>query len=86
MSMHKPPHPGEFITGVYLKPHGISGRELAKKLVVAPSTLCRILNGNSRVTPQMALRLSKSIGRSSESWLAMQHAHDHFSTNARSIK
>ncbi len=76
MAMHLPPHPGEFITEVYLEPHGISGRELAHKLDVAPSTLSRILKGSSRVTPEMALRLSKAIGRSPESWLAMQDAHD----------
>ena len=76
MSMHNPPHPGEFITDIYLEPNGISGRELALKLDVAPSTLSRILKGSSRVTPEMALRLSKAIGRSPESWLAMQDAHD----------
>lgn len=76
MTMHNPPHPGDFITEVYLDPHGISGRELAEKLDVAPSTLSRVLKGSSRVTPEMALRLSKAIGRSPESWLAMQDAHD----------
>jgi addiction module HigA family antidote len=76
MAMHNPPHPGEFITDVYLEPNGISGRELASKLDVAASTLSRILKGSSRVTPEMALRLSKAIGRSPESWLAMQDAHD----------
>lgn len=76
MPMHNPPHPGEFITEIYLEPYGISGRELADKLNVAPSTLSRVLNGSSRVTPEMALRLSKAIGRSAESWLAMQDAHD----------
>lgn len=76
MAMFNPPHPGEFITEVYLEPHGISGRELAEKLDVAASTLSRILKGTSRVTPEMALRLSKAIGRSPESWLAMQDAHD----------
>lgn len=76
MAMHNPPHPGEFITEVYLQPHGISGRELAQRLDVAASTLSRILKGSSRVTPGMALRLSKAIGRSPESWLAMQDAHD----------
>jgi addiction module HigA family antidote len=76
MSMHNPPHPGEFIMGVYLEPNDISGRELAEKLGVAPSTLSRVLNGSSRVTPEMALRLSKAIGRSPESWLAMQDMHD----------
>jgi addiction module HigA family antidote len=76
MAMYNPPHPGEFITEVYLEPNGISGRELAEKLDVAASTLSRILKGTSRVTPEMALRLSKAIGRSPESWLAMQYAHD----------
>lgn len=76
MAMHNPPHPGEFITQVYLEPNGISGRELAEKLDVAASTLSRILKGTSRVTPEMALRLSKAVGRSPESWLAMQDTHD----------
>lgn len=76
MTMHNPPHPGEFITGIYLEPHGISGRELAATLDVAASTLSRVLNGSSRITPEMALRLSKAIGRSPESWLAMQDNHD----------
>ena len=76
MAMYNPPHPGEFITDIYLEPNGISGRELAEKLDVAASTLSRILKGSSRVTPEMALRLSKAIGRSPESWLAMQDAHD----------
>ena len=74
--MHNPPHPGEFIADVYLEPFGLSGRELAKKLDVAPSTLSRVLSGASRVTPEMALRLSTALGRSAESWLAMQDAHD----------
>ena len=72
MTMYNPPHPGEFITAVYLEPYGVSGRELAYRLDVAPSTLSRILKGQSRVTPDMALRLSKVLGRSPESWLAMQ--------------
>lgn len=76
MAMYNPPHPGEFITDIYLEPNGISGRELAAKLDVAASTLSRILKGSSRITPEMALRLSKAIGRSPESWLAMQDSHD----------
>jgi addiction module HigA family antidote len=76
MTMHNPPHPGEFIIAIYLEPHGVSGRELAYRLDVAPSTLNRILKGHSRVTPDMALRLSKALGRSPESWLAMQDGHD----------
>ena len=76
MAMHNPPHPGEFITAVYLEPNAISGRELAAKLDVAPSTLSRILKGLSGISPEMALRLAKALGRSPESWLALQYNHD----------
>jgi antitoxin HigA-1 len=83
MAMHNPPHPGEFITSVYLEPNGISGRELSAKLGVSASTLNRILTGKSGVTPEMALRLSKCLGRSPESWLAMQHGHDLWNAKKR---
>ena len=76
MVMHNPPHPGEFITSVYIEPNSLSGRELAAKLGVAASTLNRILTGASGISPEMALRLSKAIGRSPESWLAMQYNYD----------
>jgi addiction module HigA family antidote len=76
MAMQNPPHPGEFIAQIYLEPNGVSGRELAARLDVSPSTLNRILTGAGSVSPEMALRLSKDLGRSPESWLAMQQHHD----------
>ena len=76
MTMHNPPHPGEFIREVYLEPFEITGRQLSSKLGVSPSTLNRILKGNSAISSEMALRLSKSLGRSPESWLAMQDNYD----------
>jgi addiction module HigA family antidote len=76
MAIHNPPHPGEFIQEVYLEPNELSCRELASKLGVAASTLSRILKGSSGISPEMALRLSKALGRSPESWLAMQDSHD----------
>ena len=51
MTMHNPPHPGEFIAGIYLEPNGISGRVLAEKLGVAASPLSRVLNGTGRISP-----------------------------------
>ena len=80
MAMHNPPHPGKFIIQVYLEPNNLSGRELAGKLGVAPSTLNRILTGTSRISPEMALRLSKALGRSPQSWLALQYNHDLWQT------
>lgn len=74
--MHNPAHPGEFIREVYLEPFGITGRQLSFKLNVSPSTLNRILKGKSGISSEMALRLSKALGRSPESWLAMQDNYD----------
>ena len=76
MSMHNSPHPGEFIKEIYLDPYNLSVRGLAENLGVSNSTLTRIINGQSGISPEMALRLSKSIGRTPESWLAMQHNYD----------
>ena len=74
--MHKPPHPGEFIMETYMEPFGLSCRFLASRLNVAASTLNRVLKKQSGVSPEMALRLSKSLGRCPESWLAMQDNYD----------
>ena len=76
MAMHNPPHPGEFIKATYMNPFDLSCRYLAEQLNVAASTLNRILKKQSGISPEMALRLSKSLGRSPESWLAMQDAYD----------
>ena len=76
MTMHNPPHPGEFIREVYPEPHGLTGRELASKLGVSFLRLNRVLQGRSRISPEMALRLSRALGRSPESWLAMQDNYD----------
>ncbi|MDD5125024.1 HigA family addiction module antitoxin [Methylovulum sp.] len=70
--MYNPPHPGEFIREVYLEPLGVSFRVVAEKLKVSPSTFHRLVKGQSNVSSEMALRLSKTLGRTPESWLAMQ--------------
>lgn len=76
MAMHDPPHPGAFICEVYLEPFALTGRQLAAKLDVSASTVARLLAGSSAVSPEMALRLAKTFGRSAKSWLLMQHNHD----------
>lgn len=76
MSMNNPPHPGEFIQETFMEPFGISCRALAESLNVSPSTLNRVLKKQSGVSPEMALRLSKALGRTPESWLAMQDIYD----------
>ena len=76
MNMHNPPHPGEFIKEVYLSPFNISSRKVAEKLLVSASTFNRLIKTESNISPEMALRLSKTLGRSPESWLAMQDSYN----------
>ena len=76
MVMHNPPHPSELIRETYLEPFDMSIRSLAENLGVAASALARVVAERSAVSPEMALRLSKALGRSPESWLAMQDNYD----------
>ncbi len=59
-----------------MEPFGYSCRFVAKQLDVAASTLNRVLKGKSSISPEMALRLSKALGRTPESWLIMQDNYD----------
>lgn len=67
-----PPHPGGVIRRVYLESNDISSNAVARLLKVSPSTFNRLINEKSDISPEMALKLSKVLGRSPESWLAMQ--------------
>lgn len=76
MIMNNPPHPGEFIKETYIEPLNISLRLAASELDVSPSTFSRLIKGESDVSPEMALKLSKAFGRSPESWMQMQAEYD----------
>ncbi len=76
MPMCNPPHPGDFIKETYLDPFNASQNEVADKLDVARSTFNRLVRGDSNILPEMAMRLSQVLGRTPESWLAMQAAYD----------
>jgi addiction module HigA family antidote len=65
-----------FIQVTYMEPFDLSCRYLAAKLNVAASTLNRLLKMQSGIGSDMAFRLSRSPGRSAESWLAMQDVYD----------
>lgn len=72
---HNPPHPGELILRTYIEPfEGITSNGIADRLGVARSTFNRLLNGKSGISPEMAIRLSKVLGGSAESWLSLQQS------------
>jgi antitoxin HigA-1 len=74
--MHNPPRPGEAIDGICLEPFEVSIRTMATRLGVRPSDFGRVVSSKNAVSPDMAIRLSKALGRSPESWLQMQANYD----------
>lgn len=76
MTMKNPPHPGEIIRDLCLKPLKLSVTEAAEGLGVTRKTLSLLLNGKAGISPEMAVRLSQAFGRSAESWLELQALYD----------
>ncbi len=72
-----PPHPGGLIKRTYIEPFpDVTAASIARELGVSKSTFSRLLAGKSDISPEMAVRLSAVLGRSAESWLALQDNHD----------
>lgn len=71
----KPMHPGEFIKVTY---SDISIRQLSETLNLDIKKAKHLLAGKEDVTPELAVLLSESIGRSRESWLVMQAQYNEY--------
>lgn len=67
-----PMHPGEILREEFLIPAGLSINALARALHVPPNHVSGIVNEKRGVSAQMALRLSRYWGTSSEFWLRLQ--------------
>ena len=76
MGMHDPPHPIEIIKKFCVEPLGLIVTKAAESLCVTRKTFLMLLNGKSGISPEMALRLSKVFGRTSEGWLRIQLQYD----------
>jgi antitoxin HigA-1 len=67
-----PTHPGEMLLEEFLKPMGLSQRELAEGIHVPYQRVNEIINGRRGITPSTALRLSKYLGVSPDFWMNLQ--------------
>ena len=76
MKMHNPPHPGEVLSELCLKPLGLSITEAALALGVSRKTLSGIVNGRAGISPEMAIRLSRAFDTTAESWMNQQVQYD----------
>jgi antitoxin HigA-1 len=70
--MLEPPHPGEVVRELCLKPTGTSVAAAARLLGVSRKALSELLNWHSGISPEMAVRLPVAFGGSNESWLTQQ--------------
>ena len=76
MPMKEPPHPGLSVRYDCLEPLGLSVTKAAKILGVTRQALNNLVNGQSGISPEMAIRLDKAFGGTAEGWIALQTAFD----------
>ena len=76
MRMHNPPHPGEVLRELCLRPLSVTVTQAASALGVSRKTLSTILNGRAGISPEMAIRLSLAFNTTPESWLNQQLQYD----------
>lgn len=67
-----PTHPGEMLLEEFLKPMGITQRELSDSIHVPYQRINEVINQKRGITPSTALRLSKFFGVSEDFWLNLQ--------------
>jgi len=83
MLMHNPPHPGEVIRELCLKPLGLTVTETARALGISRKALSDLLNGRAGISPTMAIRLAKAFDTTPESWLEQQMQYDLWKTQQK---
>lgn len=69
-------HPGEILLEDFMKPMGISARQLAADIDVPPSRISEVVNGQRPITADTALRLGLFFGMEPRFWLNLQSEYD----------
>jgi antitoxin HigA-1 len=69
-------HPGEILLEDFMKPLGISARQLSADIDVPPSRISELVNGNRPITADTALRLGLFFAMEARFWLNLQAEYD----------
>ena len=83
MPMKNPPHPGKVVRISCLEPLGLSVTKGAKVLGVSRQALSNLVNCHSRISGDMAVRLARAFGSTTETWIRLQAAYDLAQPQAR---
>ncbi len=81
-----PTHPGEMLLEEFLKPMGLTQRELADAIHVPYQMINELVNGRRGMTPSTALRLAKFFGVSADFWMKLQLRWDLYYARQREAK
>ena len=76
MTLKTPTHPGESVLYDCLEPLGLSITAGAAALGISRYRLSEITKCRARVTPEIAIRLSKAFGGSARVWYELQTTWD----------
>ncbi len=79
----EPTHPGEILREEFLKPMGLTQRQLALALRVPYQRINELVNGRRGVTPSTALRLAKFFGTTPGFWMNLQLRWDLYQAQRR---
>lgn len=69
-------HPGEILLEDFMRPMGITARQLASDIDVSPSRISELVNGQRPITADTALRLGLFFGMEPRFWLNLQSEYD----------
>ncbi len=69
-------HPGEILLEDFMKPMGITARQLAADIDVSPSRISDLVHGNRPITADTALRLGLFFNMDPRFWLNLQTEYD----------
>ena len=69
-------HPGEILLEDFMKPMGITSRQLAADIDVSPSLISEIIHGTRPITADTALRLGLFFSMEPRFWLNLQSEFD----------
>jgi len=67
-------HPGEWLRAEIVDPAGLNVTELAERLHVTRQAMSNLLNGNSGLSAEMAIRFEKAFGIKADTLMRMQSA------------
>lgn len=69
-------HPGEILSEEYLRPLGLSARQLAEAIGVPPNRISDIVRERRGITADTALRLGRYFATDPRFWLNMQQGYE----------